>query len=384
MIGNLRVALVLCLTALLAVARSSAFAEPSPHELVAPSLVYLKVDYTPTKGENKGVRQTDQSTGFLISDDGFILTSWRLLENVDKYTADSVKITAAVGDPEAPAVTAAIFNTLQPVHALLLKMRARALPHLTLGRANVLTQGERIFTSGFHGTDPFSSDGTVNNKFGPLGTGYLWTLNMSVAAGQSGSPVYLADGTVVGFLEGEDAAASGVGYMVPIEFADSLIAFLRFRELEQGTRSREEQGSQSPELEQFGKVIQDLKKTFEWRGQEIDGKLILDYHKLVAGPPQIKSVLTNITPFVTDRETQETYRDRSLIKDTQARDVSITSDRGGRVIIPNVGELIGLRINSTGVRVAISRVEVTIVSRLDDGSVLDPVLMTVDTKGYGN
>ena len=196
--------LVAWVVALVVLANAVAHAETPPSDLIAPSLVYLKVDFTPTKGPSSGVPETDQATGFLVSEDGFILTSYHLLEKVGEYAGDNIKVTAAVGDPQALPVTAAIVNGLQPLDVLLLKIRTtRPLPPLTLGRADLVNVGDHIYTSGFHGTDPFNSEGTVSNKFGPLGIGYLWTVNMPVAAGQSGSPVYLLMARQVGIRQSE-------------------------------------------------------------------------------------------------------------------------------------------------------------------------------------
>ena len=60
-------------------------AQNSPQDAVAPSLVYLKVDFTRTKGPNSGNADSDQSTGFLVSEDGFILTSYELLKKVSEF-----------------------------------------------------------------------------------------------------------------------------------------------------------------------------------------------------------------------------------------------------------------------------------------------------------
>jgi S1-C subfamily serine protease len=228
---NLPLKLLKLALAMLAMVNWVARTQASPYDLVRDSLVYLKVDFTPTKGQI-GVPMTDQSTGFLVSDDGFILTSYHLLDKVVQFAGTNIKVSVSLGDPEKPPITAAIVNGLQPLDVLLLKIRAtQPLTHVSLGKVDGVNLGDRIYTSGFHGEDPFSSEGTVSNKFGPLGIGYLWTVNMSVAAGQSGSPVYLADGTVVGILKGEDTGAAGVGYMVPIDFADPLITHLRLRDL---------------------------------------------------------------------------------------------------------------------------------------------------------
>jgi S1-C subfamily serine protease len=356
--------------ALFVLANAMAAAQGAPQDIVATSLVYLKVDFTPTKGQYSGVPQTDQSTGFLISDDGFILTSYHLLEKVSEYAGDNVKVTAAVGDPEAPAATAAIVNGLQPLDVLLLKIRTtHSLPHLTLGRADVLSVGGQIFTSGFHGTEPFNSEGTVSNKFGPLAIGYLWTLNMTVAPGQSGSPVYIADGTVVGILKGENTGAH-VGYMVPIQFSDALIAHLRLRDLEQHIATLEAN-------------MKDVSSNFDWHAEEQEGQVTLGYQKLVSGAPQIQNVFLQVVPYVM-KKTTETFKDQPVIYDTddQARGVTVNPDkRGGSITVGDVGAHIDARLASIAEKpVSCSRVDVSIVAVLDDGRRLAAKTIAVDIK----
>jgi S1-C subfamily serine protease len=369
--------------ALFILSSSVAHAQTSLDDNVGPSLIYLKVDFTPTKGPGSGVPQTDQSTGFLVSDDGFILTSYHLLERVSESAGDNVKVTAAVGDPEASPVTAAIVNGLQPLDLLLLKIRStKPLPRLTLGRADVLSIGDHIYTSGFYEKNPFHSEGTVSNKFGPLGIGHLWTLNMSVAPGQSGSPVYSSDGTVVGILKGEDKRATSVGYMVPIEFADALIAHLRLRELEKkiGHLSEEIEGMRSS-LSSVQRGMQNASSNFEWHAQYTDGQLTLNYLKSGARVrPQIKSVLLNVVPLVTSSETHETYHDKPLIKDAdnEPRAISVDPDKkGGRITITNIGKLITWRVGSTS-HITISKLDITIIANLDDQRKLDPVSIPID------
>jgi hypothetical protein len=368
----------------------------SPQDIVAPSLVYLTIDYTPTKGPKVGVPQTDQATGFLVSDDGFILTSYHLLENLSETAGENASVHAVVGDnPEAQPVTAAIVNGVQPLDLLLLKIRAVAghpYPFLKLGRVGVLNTGDHIYTSGFNDKDLLNDEGTVNNKLGPLGLGYLWTINISIAPGQSGSPVYQSDGTVVGIIKGENKA-TGKGYMVPIDFADALISFLRFRELNQqlvklgeeiGWKEwKEGENGLAPRLTSVEKGMQDVSTNFTWQGQVTDGGIVLKYIKLVSGAPYIKSVLLNVVPLVTSSDTHETTRDKPLVKDadSEARTVNINPDgKGGSIRIEGIDKLINFRLQSTP-KTSISKLDISIAPTLDDGHKVDPVSVPVDLEG---
>ena len=212
---------------------------------------------------------------------------------------------------------------------------------------------------------------------------------MSVAEGQSGSPVYLSDGTVVGILKSEDNEAAGVGYMVPIEFADALIAHLRLRELDKqlaalGKEIGWKQGDSalSPRLTNVEKGIQDVSTNFLWHAQFIDGQVILDYNKLISGAPQIKNVLLKIVPLVTNLDTNEVNRKEPLIIDgnQDSRIVTVNPDgKGGRVIVQNIGQLISYRTQSTA-HTSIAKLDISVIATLDDQSQhrLDPVQVPID------
>lgn len=372
-----------------------------PSEIVRPSLVYLKLEFTPTKGPSSGVIESVQSTGFLVSEDGFILTSYHLLEDVsEKGGADTVKVTAWLGDPQSTGtsqVPAAIVNGLQALDVLLLKIRTtQLLPHLALGKAQDLNMGDQIYTSGFNDTQPFNKQGTLDNKFGPPGIGYLWTLNMPVSAGESGSPVYLSDGTVIGILKGEDTSATDVAYMVPIEFADGLIAHLKLAELDRQVKAlttelgwSQNDKPLAPRLLTVEKGMQDVSKNFHWDGDEQGGTLVLTYHKLVAGSPQIKSIFISVFPYIKRKDSTENLKDNlPFIKDPDPPDqpprvITATSDRGGRIVVPDFFSKICYRIKGTGENISISRVDVRIVSLLDDEkqTQLEPDGVSIDIDG---
>ena len=160
--------LALWSTSVFLLANTAVHADPSPHDIVAPSLVYLKVSFTPTRGQFLGVPQTDQSTGFFVSNDGFILTSYHLLEKLTKSAGENVTVSASIGDPEAQPVTAAIVNGAQTLDLLLLKIRPTPLnprfPGLKLGHAGALNSGDHIYTSGFSDKELVTDGNTVSNR----------------------------------------------------------------------------------------------------------------------------------------------------------------------------------------------------------------------------
>jgi len=224
-------------------------------------LAHIELTFVPVKDAtveghhySSGTPDKSQATGFLVSVDGYLLTSYHLLAPVVATDGTDVMLKIHMKGPNGEEYSGAIVDTRKQLDLALLKIRPKLdvpLQPLSLARANVAT-GTEVFTSGFFGDQPFNKLATrVLDQDGPVGTGYLWTLQGRFGPGQSGSPVYTADGEVIGIIKGEDTQAP-VGYMVPIDFAGSLISHLRMRSIEQEVAGLRDQ------VKQLNKELQDV------------------------------------------------------------------------------------------------------------------------------
>ena len=361
----IRLLRIVAVTALLAIACGTA-ATAAPDALIEKSLIYLELTYTPTTGAMAGVPQTEQATGFLVSEDGFILTSYHLLEGYDAAKGSNITLRASLGEPGSPfQFEGAIVNALKPLDLLLLKIRpsnqVRYEP-ARLGRSEQIGDQE-IFTSGFHGSEPFAVQGRVSNRLGPVGVGYLWAVDMMVTAGQSGSPVYLADGTVVGMLKGNNRTAPEVGYMIPIEYADALIAHLRMAAME-------------AKIARLEASMRDVGAYYVWTGEYRAGRLVISYAKLIAGDPHIKDIDYSIDPFITFEDGQTTRNsvlDRGTVEATVA-----PGGKGGEMVIDHVDEIMALRLKSSPTATAIPRLDVKITPVTSDGTKLAATVVRIE------
>ena len=216
---------------------SSAMAQSSPHDAMRKSLVWLKAEGRGGEGgEFVGQDVDEQATGVMISSDGLVLTTYHLIgalldKDVDGQT---VKISANIADksdfPRFGNVT--IMNAAPLLDLLLLKIPPTSDPFVpaTIGSAAKLTTEDTIYTSGFpHSANYTAHSGQLTSKDGPRG--YLWTVSLPFLSGQSGSPVYDKNGLVVGIAKGSDDRADNQNYMIPIQFADPLIAHMKLAAL---------------------------------------------------------------------------------------------------------------------------------------------------------
>ena len=200
-----------------------------PHALVRKSLAYIKVTALVASGPLAGNPVEATGTGFLISADGLVLTNYHLLSELGDVVPKTVQIQIAIREKTAQFRPAAIIDGANLLDLLLLKMTPAPDPYipLSLGSAYELPPNSEIFTSGFPNSLSYRKQtGMVEAREGA--GGYLWSVTMAFQSGQSGSPVYDASGKVIGVVKGDQ---DGLNFIIPIDFADGLIAQVRLQEL---------------------------------------------------------------------------------------------------------------------------------------------------------
>ena len=232
--------LLLC-TLFLSLAASSA-ARAAAHDEIRSALVFIETSGTAQEGDLAGLPDSvrTQGTGFVITSDGFILTSHHILDAHAQARSLRLTITGRFGDYQGETFPLTVVQANPFLDLVLLKARLRqgqVAPFAPLGLASdVPRPGTRLFTSGFPGATYLPAEGDMIDDAGTLP--HLKQVLMSVHPGQSGSPVYLENGRVVGIVKGslKDPQSGGdipgKSLFVPIELADSLIGFLRVQALE--------------------------------------------------------------------------------------------------------------------------------------------------------
>nr|WP_246714083.1 serine protease [Rhizobium sp. BK212] len=204
------------------------------HSDMAPSLVHLRIEAM----DNLGNPKEGKATGFLVTAGGQVLTVYHLISGLGDIVHETVKITARVGrqgtNPADFVESAAVVSALPELDLLLLKISQgqETYKPVRLGSSRSLQLGTRLLTSGFpENLELWQSDGALRSKQGPGGT--LWGTDMEFLGGQSGSPIYLDTGEVVGVVKGQLSGASNFSFFVPIDLADPLLIPLRLEAIEQ-------------------------------------------------------------------------------------------------------------------------------------------------------
>ncbi len=169
--------------------------------------------------------QTGLGTGFIISASGDIVTNNHVVEGADKVT---VKL------PDGTSLEAKVVGTDPTTDLALIRVEAgHDLPFVTWGDSAALRVGQDVVAIG----NPFGLGNTVTAGIvsalgrdinsGPLDN-YIQT-DAAINRGNSGGPLFDADGNVVGIntaIFSPTGGSVGIGFAVPSETAQSVIADL--------------------------------------------------------------------------------------------------------------------------------------------------------------
>jgi serine protease Do len=168
-------------------------------------------------------KQPSVGSGFIIDKSGFVVTNNHVIENADKIV---VKLN---DDNEFDAeVVGRDPNT----DIALLKVKSDSdLPFIKLGDSDKLKIGQWVVAIGSpFGLERTVTAGIVSAKGRVIGSGpyddFIQT-DASINPGNSGGPLLNMDGEVVGINTAIIASATGIGFAIPINLAEGIIAQLK-------------------------------------------------------------------------------------------------------------------------------------------------------------
>ena len=159
-------------------------------------------------------------SGFIISEDGYLLTNNHVVEDADE-------ITVSLGDRRE--YSAEIIGADPRSDVALLKIEAENLPKLKIGKSNNLRVGEWVVAIGSPFQLRFSvTSGIVSAKGRSIPNGsdstYVPFIQTDVAInpGNSGGPLFNLDGEVIGInsqIYTRSGGYMGVSFAIPIDYA---------------------------------------------------------------------------------------------------------------------------------------------------------------------
>ncbi len=175
-------------------------------------------------GPQREFKQRSLGSGFLIDAEGFIVTNNHVVENADQIKVrlyDETEYDAEIvgRDPKTDIALIKIKpdgNDLQP---------------LNLGNSDSLPVGSWVVAIGSpFGLEQTVTAGIVSAKGRIIGSGpyddFIQT-DASINPGNSGGPLLNLEGEVVGINTAIVASGQGIGFAIPINLADGIIAQLK-------------------------------------------------------------------------------------------------------------------------------------------------------------
>lgn len=171
-------------------------------------------------------RQRSLGSGFIISEDGYIVTNFHVVAD-----ADEVKVNLQDHGKESESYTAKVVGRDKETDLAVLKIDADDLPVLEFGDSDKLKVGEWVMAIG----NPFGLDhtvtaGIVSAKSREIGASpfddYIQT-DASINPGNSGGPLLNMNGEVVGINTAIVATGQGIGFAIPSNMAQEIITQLR-------------------------------------------------------------------------------------------------------------------------------------------------------------
>ena len=201
------------------------------YEMATKQVVGIRTEITMTNFFGMTSSGAVSGSGFIISDDGYILTNYHVVEKADKDKLDVQVMTY-----DGTAYNATIVGTEASNDVAVLKIDAEGLSAARFGNSDVIRVGDTVYAVGNPlGELEFSmSTGHVSAKDRVITTQENESINMfqidaAVNEGNSGGPVYDAGGSVIGIVTAKysDTGVEGLGFAIPINdvksIADDLI-----------------------------------------------------------------------------------------------------------------------------------------------------------------
>jgi len=157
-----------------------------------------------------------QSTGFFIGPYGVILSTAHDL-------TDHSVIRAITADGKSHAVR--MLKRDEAVDLAIMKVDAVSVPFISLSDLRFdIHKKEQLFAVGNPlGVHGIVASGTVFDGMRVVNGALLWQLEMSVYPGSSGSPVFGADGKLVGVVKGRHRTIPAITFMIPAETVDHFL-----------------------------------------------------------------------------------------------------------------------------------------------------------------
>jgi len=175
------------------------------------------------KGLPKQQRQSALGSGFLVSDDGYIVTNHHVIAKAEKI---EVKL------HNGKKYTARIIGKDKQTELALIKIEAKNLPFVEWGDSKAIEVGDWVLAIGNPlGLDHTVTAGIISAKgrdvFGSTAYGQFLQTDAAINFGNSGGPLFNMDSEVIGINTAIVAGGQNLGFAIPSNLARKVIDQLK-------------------------------------------------------------------------------------------------------------------------------------------------------------
>ena len=201
-------------------------------QIAGPSVVGVKVDFYEQGFFGELQETSEEGSGIIYSEDGYIITNYHVVE--DAISSTSAQVTVTLSNQEE--YIAEIIGTDSVTDLALLKIDATGLTPATFGKSSDLQVGELAVAIGnplgqeFAGSVTVGYISALNRTITTDGRTYqLIQTDAAINSGNSGGALVNAKGEVIGIntVKVTDTTVEGLGFAIPSDDALKIIEELK-------------------------------------------------------------------------------------------------------------------------------------------------------------
>ncbi|HIQ86164.1 MAG TPA: trypsin-like peptidase domain-containing protein [Candidatus Scatomorpha gallistercoris] len=201
------------------------------YNLALKQVVGINSDITTTNVWGMQVQGSVSGTGFVISEDGYILTNYHVIEDAYNTNSPITVMFSSESGYDTTEYTAEVIGFERNNDVAIIKIDATGLSAATLGSSSDLLVGDTVYAVGnplgelTYSMTPgivSATDRVITTEEGRMN---MFQISAAVNEGNSGGPVYNAYGQVVGIVTAKPNTSSsgtsteGIGFAIPIDDA---------------------------------------------------------------------------------------------------------------------------------------------------------------------
>lgn len=201
------------------------------YNLALKQVVGINSDITTTNVWGMQVQGSVSGTGFVISEDGYILTNYHVIEDAYNTNSPITVMFSSESGYDTTEYTAEVIGFERNNDVAVIKIDATGLSAATLGSSSDLLVGDTVYAVGnplgelTYSMTPgivSATDRVITTEEGRMN---MLQISAAVNEGNSGGPVYNAYGQVVGIVTAKPNTSSsgtsteGIGFAIPVDDA---------------------------------------------------------------------------------------------------------------------------------------------------------------------